>query len=74
EGSNGEKKGPFPLALVSTWYERSQLLPSVELSADDGKQWSSIVTLRRRNGPAFPISSFSKDPKGMGNIAIATEV
>ncbi|GMS85888.1 hypothetical protein PENTCL1PPCAC_8063, partial [Pristionchus entomophagus] len=75
EGSNGEKNGPFPLAIVSKWYERNQLIPSVELSADDGKRWSSIVSLRLRNGPTFPFSSFDDNqPSGKRSIEITREM
>ncbi|GMS85883.1 hypothetical protein PENTCL1PPCAC_8058, partial [Pristionchus entomophagus] len=69
--SNGEKKGPFPLTFISRWYERSQLLPSTQLSAEDGQRWSSIASLRRRNGPAFPFNSFDDDQSEIGNIEIA---
>ncbi|GMS85863.1 hypothetical protein PENTCL1PPCAC_8038, partial [Pristionchus entomophagus] len=54
------------------WYENHKLLPSDQLSADDGDQWSSIVSLLRRNGPAFPFTSLDDEqPYG---IDIAREV
>ncbi|GMS85855.1 hypothetical protein PENTCL1PPCAC_8030, partial [Pristionchus entomophagus] len=75
EGPNGKKKCPIQLALISKWYERNQLLPSVELSADEGKRWSSIVSLRHSNEPAFPFRSFyDNQSSGMGSIEIAREI
>ncbi|GMS85881.1 hypothetical protein PENTCL1PPCAC_8056, partial [Pristionchus entomophagus] len=72
EGPHYQKIGPFPLALISRWYEHSQLLPSIQLSADDGQRWSSIEKLIHRNGPAFPFCSFDDyRTSGTGSIEIA---